>query len=84
MTIRLAFGTSTPTSITVVATSTPMRARVNAAITAAFSAAGMRPCSSPTWQPGSAAASTALSWACVAVAFCRSSDSLSSINGHTQ
>ena len=34
----MAFGTSTPTSITVVATSSWMRAGLNAAITAAFSA----------------------------------------------
>jgi hypothetical protein len=48
ITIRLALGTSTPTSITVVATSTDISPEENLAITSAFSAVGMRPCSRPT------------------------------------
>ena len=73
-------GTSTPTSMTVVATSSCIVPSVKSFITAAFSAAGIRPCSRPTIAPGS----TALSSACVAVAFCRSTCSLSSTSGHTQ
>ena len=73
-------GTSTPTSITVVLTSTPMWPSLNSVITAFFSATGMRECSSPTSTPGSAAASSA--W--VAVALRRSRASLSSISGQTQ
>jgi hypothetical protein len=49
-------GTSTPTSITVVLTSTPICPLVNSDITAFFSAGGMRECSRPTITPGKAAA----------------------------
>ena len=80
MTIRLAAGTSTPTSMTVVATSRRISPLVNSFMTALFSAAFMRPCSRPTITPGSAALSSA--W--VAVAFCRSRCSLSSTSGQTQ
>ena len=49
----MAFGTSTPTSITVVADQHRASAPpVKSAITAAFSAAGMRPCSRPTVRAG--------------------------------
>ena len=51
-TISDAFGTSTPTSITVVATSTAIWPPAKSDITAAFSAAGMRPCSRPTIAAG--------------------------------
>ncbi|KGS71213.1 ATP-dependent DNA helicase RecG [Burkholderia pseudomallei MSHR7527] len=57
ITISDAFGTSTPTSITVVATSNCTSLRENASITAAFSAGASRPCTSPTFSSGSAAAS---------------------------
>ena len=53
MIISEALGTSTPTSITVVETSTPMTPAENNSITAFFSAVGMRECSSPTITPGS-------------------------------
>ena len=75
-----ALGTSTPTSITVVETSTPINPSLNRLITAFFSATGMRECSRPTSTPGS----NWLSSACVAVAFDRSTASLSSISGQTQ
>ena len=80
MTISEALGTSTPTSITVVLTSTPITPSMNSDITAFFSAGAMRECSRPTSTPGSA--SLKASW--VAVALLRSSASLSSISGHTQ
>ena len=54
MTIRLAFGTSTPTSITVVATSTCSSPAANAAIVEDFSSAIRRPWTRPTFKPGSA------------------------------
>ncbi|MNY69851.1 hypothetical protein D3C86_2078570 [compost metagenome] len=73
-------GTSTPTSITVVLTSTPITPAVNNSITAFFSAVGMRECSRPTMTPGKA--SLRSTW--VAVALDRSSASLSSISGQTQ
>ena len=57
MIIRLALGTSTPTSITVVDTSTLICPPANSDITAAFSAGGMRPCSRPTILSGNAALS---------------------------
>ena len=63
-----------------VATSTAICPLVKAAITAAFSVLVMRPCNRPTTHPGSAA----LNCWWVAVAFCRSTCSDSSINGHTQ
>ena len=80
MTITLALGTSTPTSMTVVATSTCICPPLNSDITAAFSAGAMRPWSRPTIFPGSASPSSA--W--VSVAFLRSSASDSSISGQTQ
>jgi hypothetical protein len=43
ITIKLAFATSTPTSITVVATSRSIWPALNAAITDSFSRAAMRP-----------------------------------------
>jgi hypothetical protein len=54
---------------------------VNSAITAFFSAGGMRECSRPTMHAGQG---IALSSSCVAVALVRSSASLSSISGQTQ
>src|SRR3990167_2058567 len=53
---------------------------LKSAITAFFSAVGMRECSRPTMQPSKASIRSA--W--VAVALERSSASLSSISGHTQ
>ena len=64
----------------VVETSTLIWPPVKSDMTAAFSACGMRLCSRPTILPGSASESC---W-CVAVAFCRSSVSDSSISGQTQ
>ena len=52
-----ALGTSTPTSITVVATSRSISPALNATIVASFSAAFRRPCTSPTRTPGSSACS---------------------------
>ena len=54
--ITVAFGTSTPTSMTVVATSTSISPARNAVIAASFSAAGIWPCSSPTRSPASSSA----------------------------
>ncbi|EQD18080.1 ATP-dependent DNA helicase RecG domain protein [Neisseria meningitidis NM1476] len=54
MTIRAALGTSTPTSMTVVATKTFSPPEENRAITSAFSAAFMRPCTSPILSSGNA------------------------------
>ena len=80
MTIRLAFGTSTPTSITVVATSRSSSPCLNAVMTASLRPPGMRPCTSPMRTPGSAAASAA---AVSSAAWWRNvSDS--SISGQTQ
>ena len=59
MIIRLAFGTSTPTSITVVATSTSVLPAANAAIARSLSRGFMRPCISPTDRVGSASRSIA-------------------------
>ncbi len=61
-------------------TSTPIWPLVKSAITAFFSAGGMRECSRPICTPGNAAQSA--SW--VLVALERSSASLSSISGQTQ
>jgi hypothetical protein len=78
ITISDALGTSTPTSITVVLTSTPICPIVKSAITAFFSAGGMRECSSPTITPGSAVAQTlhgsAWHWSGPAPRFLRSAD----------
>ena len=56
---RVAFGTSTPTSMTVVATSTWISPREKAPIASSFSALFMRPWRRPTRTPGSAAAHSA-------------------------
>ena len=80
ITIRLALGTSTPTSITVVATSTFRLPATNCAMISAFSAGFMRPCTKPMASWGSAACSSAS--VSVAAFSCRLS--LSSISGHTQ
>ncbi len=48
MIITVAFGTSTPTSTTVVDTSTLMRLERKSFITASFSSEDILPCSSPT------------------------------------
>ena len=80
MIIRLASGTSTPTSMTVVATSRSSRPALNAVITASLRAPGMRPCTSPMRTSGSAAASAA---AVSSAAWCRTTSD-SSISGHTQ
>ena len=61
-------------------TSTAITHWTNCAITSFFCGTGMRECSRPTSTPGKAALSA--SW--VAVAFRRSSASLSSISGQTQ
>ena len=53
ITMTVAFGTSTPTSITVVATSTSSSPRGTRSIVASFSAGGRRPCSSPRRRPAS-------------------------------
>ena len=52
-TITVALGTSTPTSMTVVHTSTSTSPARNAAITASFSSADSRPCISPSRSPAS-------------------------------
>ena len=57
--ISEALGTSTPTSMTVVATSTSNRAALNASIAASFSAGFIRPCTRPTRRSGRASASSA-------------------------
>ncbi len=56
MTITVALGTSTPTSITVVATNTSRRPGRKVSMTASFSTAGIRPWSSPTRSPDSSPA----------------------------
>src|SRR6266513_2672755 len=57
--IRVALGTSTPTSITVVATRSWILPSLKASIASSFLAEGMRPCTSPTRIPGSASAALA-------------------------
>ncbi len=78
--IRLAFGTSTPTSITVVAINSWISFALKACMTASFSAGFIRPCTSPTRKSGSAT----LSSSHVASAAWASSRSDSSINVQTQ
>jgi hypothetical protein len=75
-----ALGTSTPTSMTVVATSTSTAPARKAAIVASRSAAGTRPWRSESRRPASspAASSSNVAWADRA-----SSRSDSSIRGHT-
>ena len=80
ITMSVAFGTSTPTSITVVATSSWIRPLLNASIAESRAAAGMRPCTSPTFTSGSASARRAA----VSSAACARSSSDSSISGQTQ
>ena len=79
MTITEALGTSTPTSTTVVHTSTWRRPARKASITASFSSAFIRPCSSPTSTPGN----TCRSLSAPRVASSRSSFSDSSTSGYT-
>ena len=59
MIIRLAFGTSTPTSITVVATSNWISPRLKRPITASFCSAFILPWTRPTEISGSCSVSTA-------------------------
>ena len=80
ITITVAFGTSTPTSMTVVATSTSSSPARNALHRRSFSADDIRPCSSPSRSPAS---SPAASRSYVSSAEATSSFSLSSISGHT-
>ena len=80
MTIRLALGTSTPTSITVVATSTLSSPLTKASMVADLTSFLSRPWTSPTGSSGSAAES--ISKVSSAVFSCSASDS--SISGHTQ
>ena len=56
MTMTVALGTSTPTSMTVVATSASSSPRRKAAMTGSRALAGRRPCSSPTRRPASSPA----------------------------
>ena len=78
--MMLALGTSTPTSITVVATSTLSRLAAKAAMVASLALSGMAPCSSPT-------ALAPKIWercACRSSAAASSDFSELSISGHTQ
>ncbi len=59
ITMRLAFGTSTPTSMTVVATSRSSLPALNDTMTASFFLPVMRPCTRPMRTSGRAEASTA-------------------------
>jgi hypothetical protein len=59
ITISVALGTSTPTSITVVATSTPSSPAAKRAITASFSGPFIRPWTSPTLSPNRSFSSAA-------------------------
>ena len=79
-TMTVALGTSTPTSITVVATRTLVPPSRKRAMVASFSAAGSRPWSSPSESPDSSSAS---SRAWVSSAEATSSLSLSPMRGHT-
>ena len=58
-TMTVAFGTSTPTSMTVVATRTSRSPSVKARMTRSFSSAGIRPCSAATRSPASGPFSSA-------------------------
>ena len=58
MTITVAFGTSTPTSITVVATRTSIWPAENSRITRSFSSGCSRPCKMPSRRPASGPASS--------------------------
>jgi hypothetical protein len=72
-------GTSTPTSITVVATRTAIRPVAKASITASFSGPFIRPWTTPTLSPKRSCRRRARSSAAA-----RSEASLSSTNGQTQ
>src|SRR5438105_3912976 len=78
--MRVAFGTSTPTSMTVVAMSSWIFPAWKASIALSFFAPGMRPCTRPTRTPGSASVRRAA----VSSAACARSSSDSSISGQTQ
>ena len=78
ITIAVALGTSTPTSTTVVATSTGASPDVNAAITACLSFAFIFPCSSSTRVPGK---TSCCRRSCSTVAAFRSCPSVSSMTG---
>ena len=60
MTMRVAFGTSTPTSMTAVDTRTSWLPPLNSRIVRSFWRAGIRPCSMATRRSGNARASVAL------------------------
>src|SRR5690554_98766 len=80
MIISDALGTSTPTSITVVATSKSSSPFLKRSITSAFSWAFRRPCTRPTLRSDKRSES---SWAVTSAAWhCRASDSSTSV--HTQ
>ena len=79
MTITEALGTSTPTSTTVVHTSTWMWPERKASMTSSFSSAFIRPCNRPISTPGN----TSLSLPAPRVASSRSSFSDSSTSGYT-
>ena len=59
MTMSVAFGTSTPTSITVVATKSWILPSLKRRIVPSLARGGMRPWTSPTLSSGSAAANAA-------------------------
>ncbi len=63
--MMVAFGTLTPTSTTVVATSTQTSPSAKAAMTASFSPAAIRPCTSPTPGPRASRRASARSSAAV-------------------
>ena len=79
ITIIFAFGTFTPTSITVVDTSMLISPRTNSSITSSFSFAFIFPCIRPILNSGNIACNFSASIS----AFCKSLVSVSSINGHT-
>ena len=80
ITMSVALGTSTPTSITVVATRSWMRLALKSAITCAFSAGFRRPCTRPTARSGNV--DFIVSKVSMAVFNCSASDS--SMSGQTQ
>ena len=80
MIISEALGTSTPTSMTVVATSRCSSPRLKASIVACFSPGFIRPCTKPTRSSGRAAVNCShVVWAA-----CATTSSLSSMIVHTQ
>ncbi|MNV94183.1 hypothetical protein D3C71_1889580 [compost metagenome] len=80
MIINEALGTSTPTSITVVATMRSSSPSLKARITSCFSFAFMRPCTSPT-RNGASCTDNSSNVVCAA---CAITSSESSIKVHTQ